>query len=165
VQQSRLRSIWGWLGARFLRIERARMERQFDLTVEGFAPLRNGSLRMRIVLWSLLIWWLMVATNYALFFALPLQPSWMVAIVMTIVLQVAVAVPSTPGKIGVFQYLATQTLTLFGVGREVALSYGVLLYLALFVPQLLIAGPFVWQELMNLRRTRHLSAPSVESAS
>lgn len=150
MQQSRLRRLATWLGSMLLRAEPVRLEKQFDLTIEGFAPLRQRALG--ILLWSLFVWFLMIATNYALCFALPIHPSWLVATVLLLVLQVGVAVPSTPGKIGVFQALVTLTLSLFGVSRELALSYGLLLYLVIVVPQMLTAGPFVVQELLSLRR-------------
>ncbi len=165
-QQARLRKVWAWLGAKLLRAESERMERQFDLTLEGFAPLRQRALRWKILLWSLVIWCLAITTNYVLFFALPMRPSWLMATVLLLVLQVGVAVPTTPGKIGIFQYLATLTLSLFGVSRELALGYGMLLYLAVYVPQIVMAGPFIWQELISLRRLRRLRrapAPSLES--
>ena len=146
LQQARLRQIAAWVAARlgFVRTERA--EQQFDLTLEGFAPLRQRQPLILIVLWSLLVWALMIATNYALFWALPLERSWLAATMLLLVLQVGVAVPSTPGKIGVFQYLASLTLLLFGVSRELALGYGLLLYLVVLAPQVGMALPFVWQE-------------------
>lgn len=158
LQQARLRRWGAWLGATWLRVESARVERQFDLTVEGFAPLRQRARVVKIFAWSLLVWGLMAATNFIVFLALPLPASWLTAVVLLLVLQVGVAVPTTPGKIGVFQALVTLTLALFGIGRELALGYGLLLYFVVVVPQLVCAGPFIWQEVMRLRRPRVVGA-------
>jgi uncharacterized protein (TIRG00374 family) len=151
-QKSRLRRLWGWVSAKFLRVEPARSTRQFDLTLAGLAPLFNWPHSARLVAWSALIWALMIATNYVLFFALPIAPSWLMATVLLVVLQVGVAVPSTPGKVGVFQALVVLTLSLFAIDRALAFSYGLLLYVVIAAPQMLAAGPFVWQEVLSLRR-------------
>ncbi len=160
MQQSRLRRLWTWLGAKVFRVESPRIENQFDLTLGGFAPLRQRTV-LPIALWSFVIWAMMIATNWLLFFALAMPPSWLVATVLLIVLQIGVAVPTTPGKVGVVPALARLTLTLFGVNQQLAFSYGVILYLVVTVPQVVVAGPFVFQELMSLRRA---PAKSVERA-
>jgi len=157
LQQSRLRRLWAWLGAKILRSAPARTTEQFDLTVSGLSPLRQWPQVGRLVAWSALIWALMIATNYALFFALPIAPSWLMATVLLLVLQIGVAVPSTPGKVGVFQALAVLTLSLFAVDRVLAFSYGLLLYVVVAAPQLITAGPFVWQEAVCLRRPESMS--------
>ena len=152
LQQSRLRLLWAWVGARVLRVEPARTTEQFDLTLSGLNSLRQWPQVRRLAAWSALIWALMIATNYVLFFALPIARSWLVATVLLLVLQIGVAVPSTPGKVGVFQTLVVLTLSLFAVDRVLAFSYGLLLYVVIAAPQLMTAGPFVWQEVVCLRR-------------
>jgi uncharacterized protein (TIRG00374 family) len=161
VHMPRVRALWRWIARTFVPVDPNRLEKQFDLAVAGFAPLRRPAVLLRVGAWSAAIWCLMIATNYVLFFALPLQPSWVEATVMLLVLNLGVAVPSTPGKFGVFPALANVTLGLFGVSREAAFSYGALLYLVVIVPQLGLAGIFAWQELSGLR----LAARSVGSAS
>jgi hypothetical protein len=144
VQQERLRAVWSWLARKLAGAHSERIAQQFDLTLIGFAPLRQFQSLWPIALWSLAIWCLMIATNYVLCFAFGIEPSWLMATVLLLVLQVGVSVPSTPGKIGVFQYLAALTLSLFGVPRELALGYGMVLYLVVLMPQLVMALPFVW---------------------
>lgn len=161
VQRQRLRKAWSWLLARLLRLQPAHAESHFDATIEGIAPLRRRALLARILCWSITIWWLMIATNYVLFYALPIQASWLIASVLLIVLQIGVAVPSTPGRIGVFQFLANLTLALFGTERELAVVYGILLYGVTFVPQVFLAAPFIWQELANFRRAPARALDSV----
>jgi hypothetical protein len=151
VQQSRLRAVWSWCARQLTRTHAERMAQQFDLTLLGFAPLRQLHTLGPLAFWSLAIWGLMIATNYALFFAFSIEPSWLTATILLLVLQIGVSVPSTPGKIGVFQYLAVLTLTLFGVPRELALGYGMLLYLIVLVPQLMVALPFVWLDQRSMR--------------
>jgi uncharacterized membrane protein YbhN (UPF0104 family) len=162
LQRARLRRLATWVAVRVFRSNSTAVGRQIDLTVDGFAPLADRGSIPAIAGATVIIWWLMVATNYALFYALPMQPSWLVAAVLLLVLHVGVAVPSTPGKIGVFQMLVNITLPLFGVSRELALGYGLLLYVIIVLPQAAMAAPFVGGELTTLRRQQPEAAGAVD---
>jgi uncharacterized membrane protein YbhN (UPF0104 family) len=61
-------------------------------------------------------------------------------------LQIGSAVPSSPGRIGVFQYLVILTLSFLVVDKNVALGYSVLLYLVIYVPNALIGIFCLWHE-------------------
>jgi glycosyltransferase 2 family protein len=68
------------------------------------------------------------------------------ALLLLVVLQAGVAVPSSPGRIGVFQYLTILTLSLFAVAKAVALSYSVLLHLTTYAPMLGLGAYYLWRE-------------------
>ena len=51
------------------------------------------------------------------------------SVLLLVVLQAGLSVPSSPGRIGVFHYLTLVTLMFFAVDRETALSSGVILHL------------------------------------
>ncbi|TMC56430.1 MAG: flippase-like domain-containing protein [Chloroflexi bacterium] len=150
VLNKRLQTAGRWLKATFFRRAGLGIARQAHLTLAGFAPLRQRKV-LPIGLWTFVIWAMMIATNWILFLALPMRPSWLIATVLLIVLQVGVAVPSVPGKIGIYQALVNLTLALFGISRELALSYGMLLYLVNVIPELIVMVPFAWQEVYRLR--------------
>ena len=57
-----------------------------------------------------------------------------------------VAVPSAPGKLGVFHYLCTVALSIFGVERSGAIAYAVLLHALVFSPLSLLGALSVWWE-------------------
>ncbi len=78
---------------------------------------------------TVVIGFLSVSTAYLVFLALDMPPSWVQGLLLWVVLQAGAAVPSTPGKIGVFQVLCRWTLGLFGVSAALGLAYGILLYL------------------------------------
>jgi uncharacterized membrane protein YbhN (UPF0104 family) len=88
---------------------------------------------------SLYLWAGSILTNYFVLCALQIQATFLAAIVLAVILQVGVAVPSSPGKIGVFQYLAVLGLTLFGVAKSSALAFGLILHLLVFVPAAIMA--------------------------
>jgi len=84
--------------------------------------------------WSIVIWVLGTATNAIIFGALQLRTSALAAPLLLVVLMTGAVLPTSPLKLGVFHYLCVLTLSLFGVERDVALSYGVLLHLVVHLP-------------------------------
>ncbi|MBI4454654.1 MAG: flippase-like domain-containing protein [Acidobacteria bacterium] len=91
---------------------------------------------------SILLWLSSVSVNYFVLRALQVQASFLAAVVVLVVLQAGVSVPSTPGKVGVFQYLAVLGLSLFGVAKARALAFGLTLHLIVFLPVALMAVIF-----------------------
>lgn len=97
--------------------------------VQGLEALRRPGRLLALSALTVTGGFLSVATAYLVFLALDMPPSWVQSLLLWVVLQVGVAVPSTPGKIGVFQVLCRWTLGLFGVSAALGLAYGILLYL------------------------------------
>jgi hypothetical protein len=108
--------------------------------------------------WSLIVWILSALTNYLVFLALKLAlPVW-ASLLLLVVLQVGTAVPSSPGRIGVFQYLAILTLSIFAVNKDVALGYSIVLYLVVYVPIALIGGYCLWREKITWQKLTEAAA-------
>lgn len=110
-----------------------------ERAIQGLDALRSPRLLFWLTGSTVAIWILSAYTNYLVFLALGLQPSWTESFFLLVVLQAGVAVPSTPGKIGVFQVLCRWSLGLFGVPPAQGVAYGILLYLAAPV-LLMVAG-------------------------
>ncbi len=125
---------------------RARVQRATGLALGSLDVLRSPWVGVRLQGWSLLIWALSVLVNYAIFLALDLPLSVAAALFLLVVLEVGVAVPSVPGKLGVFHYLCTLALGVFGVEKGVALGYAVLLYFVVFGPPALLGALLLWWE-------------------
>jgi len=125
---------------------RARIHRATGLALGSLDVLRSPWVGLQLQGWSLLIWSLSVLVNYIIFLALGLPLSLAAALFLLIVLQVGVAVPSAPGKLGVFHYLCTLTLGFFGVEKGTAMGYAVLLYFVVFGPPSLLGAFLLWWE-------------------
>jgi len=96
--------------------------------------------------WSLVVWSLSALTNYLVFLSMRIAlPVW-ASLLLLAVLQIGTAVPSSPGSIGVFQYLVILTLSIFGMDKNVALGYSLILYLVIFVPIALLGIWGLWHE-------------------
>jgi len=97
--------------------------------------------------WTVAFWLVAGLTNYLLLLAFDLPASPLIAVFLLVVLQAGVAVPSTPGKIGVFHYLCMIALSVFGVPTTVGLAYGLTLH------ALVIGGVSVWAAIAMWRRS------------
>ncbi|MBC8248380.1 MAG: flippase-like domain-containing protein [Anaerolineales bacterium] len=125
---------------------RARIQRATSLALGSLDVLRSPWVRLKLQGWSLIIWMLSILVNYIVFLALGLPLPFVAALFLVIVLEVGVAVPSVPGKLGIFHYLCTLALGVFGLEKGAALGYAVLLYFVVFAPPLLLGALFLWWE-------------------
>jgi uncharacterized protein (TIRG00374 family) len=116
---------------------------QIESALKGLEVLRHVQASLGIWGWSLLIWGLAVATNYIVFLAMSMALPLVAALFLLAVLQVGGAVPSSPGKVGVFQYLCMLALSFFSVERSVTLGCSLVLYLVVFLPPLLLGAFFL----------------------
>lgn len=101
-----------------------------ERAVQGLDALRSPRLLFWLALSSAIIWLLSALTNYLIFLALGMPASWVQSVFLLVVLQAGVALPSTPGKVGIFQVLCRWSLALFGIPPAQGVAYGILLYLA-----------------------------------
>lgn len=142
-QERLLRLAAPW--ARFLPLRWRRAAREaLEAGLRSLDVLRSPRVGLQLQAWSLLIWMLNVLVNYVVFLALGLSLPFAAAVFVLAVLQVGVAVPSAPGRLGVFHYLCVLALSVFGVGGTMALSYGIALYLVVFLPPTALGGLCLW---------------------
>lgn len=127
-------------GARFFPSIYQRGRKMVESALDGFSGMRHPRPIAAVIFWSLATWGAGALINMAVFRAVNLSLGVIPAVLLLIVLQVGVAVPSLPGRIGVFEGLVVVALALFGVGYDVAFSYGLILHLAVFVPPIALAA-------------------------
>ncbi len=101
---------------------------------------------------SVVIWSIGALINYFVLLALNLQLPAVSAFLLLAVLQVGGLVPSSPGKVGVFQLLCILTLSLFAIDKSIGLTYGILLYLVAYGPPVILGVFSLWWNGVNLRR-------------
>jgi len=128
---------WMQRGARRLP-ERFHMRaaRHIDEAAAGLSSLRSVSASAQLWGLSAAILLMAASTNYLLFvafgFALPAAS----AICLLVVLQVGNTAVSVPGNLGVFHYLTVLTLAVYGIDRERALAYAIVLYAVALLPKI-----------------------------
>lgn len=123
-----------------------------QLALKSLDVVKRWDLHVELQTLSISVWFLGGLTNYLVLLALNLPIPFISAFVLLAVLQVGGFVPSSPGRIGVFQYLCIVTLALFGIDKGVGLTYGILLYLVAYGPPMILGVLFLWWDGINLRR-------------
>ena len=125
---------------------------QMEQALDSLEALRNPRAQLQLWMLSAVGWGMAAMTNYLLFLALALSLSYTAALFLLLVIQLGVAVPSSPGKVGVFQYLCLLALGVFGVERDLAFTYSFLLYAVALLPLVLCGALFLGWGNIGMRR-------------
>ena len=64
---------------------------------------------------------------------------------LMVVLQLGVAVPSLPGRVGLYEGLCIVVLALFGVDRDTGFAVGIVLHAVSFVPPIILGLYYAWR--------------------
>jgi len=119
-----VRRLLGWVP----RLDSDRWVRAFDGLFEGLAPLRSGRRGLALLAWSVATWAFVVAYYWALMRAFLPRPPALAAPFLVCVVGLGMAVPSSPGAVGVFHAVARYGLTVpFGMpaGQAVTVAFGI----------------------------------------
>jgi hypothetical protein len=122
------------------------VDRTVEKAISTFEALRHQ--QTSVLLWALTlaIWGLATLTNWVLFHAFQLDLGPAVALLLLVVLMSGIAVTPLPGNLGVLPLLCQLVLSLFGVSRETALVYGLVLQLVVNLPLVVLGSAcLVWE--------------------
>jgi uncharacterized protein (TIRG00374 family) len=122
------------------------------LALGSLDVLKRWDLHLGLQILSITIWLIGVVINMLVALSLNLALPFVAAFLLMAVLQVGGIVPSSPGKVGVFQALCILTLALFGVDKSIGLTYGILLYLVAYGVPVLAGVLSLWWGGVNLQR-------------
>jgi uncharacterized protein (TIRG00374 family) len=134
---------------------RSRVYRLAHSALQSLQFMRSWRMAAAVWLLSGVILVLSVTTNFLLLKASGINLPYSAALFLLVVIRLGEAPPSLPGKLGVFHYLVVLALSMFGVGRAVALSYAFVLYGVAVVP-IVIAGAV----LMSFFRRTEVQQPA-----
>lgn len=143
---------------------RARSRRQRGLvrrlirdTLDQLAePLGKRRVVLALLL-SVLAWGLWAAGAALVARSVGLQLSLLEAGFVAGAINLGVAVPSSPGFVGTYQWLGVAALGLFGVAQESALAFAILLHAAWYVPTTVVGGTALLLRGVGALRRRRLS--------
>lgn len=117
------------------------LRRRNDLVVVGFTSIMAWGLEASM--------YLMIAQG----FDLDISP--LAILMVTAVANLATLIPSSPGYVGAFEYGVLLVLSgPLGFGRELALSYAVIVHAALYAPVTLLGFVFWWRESLSWKDMR-----------
>ena len=119
--------------------------------LSGMGALGGAGATVRVFALSCAAWLLEAGMYYVLMFAFPVVPSAALAVLTTAVANLGTLVPSSPGYVGVFDFIGRSVLAQFGVPEEAALAYVLVVHAALVVPVTLLGFYYTWREGVSLR--------------
>jgi len=126
---------------------------------------RRLPLTLGIIGLSWCVDWLLIELVMA---ALGLDLAPILGLLVLFVLNLAIAIPSTPGQMGVLELGASSGLMALGVAQDQALAFGLLYHAAQVLPLLVylaIDGRFVWHMFGGMRRAKRRPAGAPDTAS
>lgn len=108
-------------------------------TLEGLSEPLNSS-RTVLVTLSLAAWlaWAVAAVLTAR--AVGIELTVLEAVFVTAAINLGVAIPSSPGFVGTYQWLGVSALALFGVGQEAGLAFAIAMQAVWYVPTTLVGA-------------------------
>ncbi len=116
--------------------------------VEGMAALTRPAVALRAVLWSIVSWALSIAIYWLVLRSIQPQVTVIEPTFMVVALALAVSVPSSPGFIGVYQYIGQQALVLPFAGKydaSSALAITLIVYLIYYLTTTLLGVIGLWR--------------------
>jgi len=115
--------------------------------------------------WSLYLW-LAIATIYPfgiLAFHLPV-PLALGSLALTAIIAIAVSVPSAPGYIGSFQLGCVAALQIFGIQKDEALAFSLIIHLTQFIGVIAAGLYSLWTENMTFSQMEAVGETDVSTA-
>jgi len=146
------------LAARFGTLDRPWLRRVVESAVSGLANLGKGSNAAGALGLSLVAWLLAGLQFYWTARSVGLVLPGTAALLVVCLTSLGMVVPASPGSLGVIESITVLTLALFGVGREVALGYALVLRAVSYVTLFGLGMVSLWGEGIDPRRLSRLLA-------
>lgn len=131
--------------------------------LSGAAVLRDLKGLFMVIVLSVLIWGSALIQHYLFFYFLQLEPNWWLSLSVLVVVALAVAAPSAPGFIGVYQAGWIGGLAMFNVSREVAVAYSIVTHIFLFAVVIVLGFFPLLKYGLNLSQLMHAKGSSDET--
>ena len=113
----------GWISKVGLKLDSERWLQALDGLLEGLAPLRSGRRGIALLVWSVVTWAGIVVFYWSVLRAFLPQPPMLAAPFLVCVAALGMAVPASPGAVGIFQAAIRYGLTAaFGVPVDQAIT-------------------------------------------
>jgi hypothetical protein len=115
--------------------------------IDGFAILRSPREIIGVAVWAVFVWITGGVIYWIVMRAMNLDLALSAAFLVMLVTSLVVVVPSSPGYIGVFHYVAQLTLaSAFGVDKSAALSYAVVVHAFTYILLIVLGLYSMWHE-------------------
>jgi uncharacterized protein (TIRG00374 family) len=134
---------WNFITRYFPGLDFSKPVSWFDSGVASLEVLKSGRGLVYVTFWLAVSWVTALLNNQLALLALGIHLPLTASLLVLIVLQAGISIPSVPGRIGIFEYSCVITLALFGVKEAAAFTYGLLLHCIVFIPPTLLGLFFI----------------------
>jgi uncharacterized protein (TIRG00374 family) len=121
-------------------------------TVEGLATTLTPAKAVVAVLLSFAAWSAWGAAVWLVARSVGIDLSLLETLFVAAAINLGVAIPSSPGFVGTYQWLAVASLGLFDVPKEDALAFAILVQAVWYVPTTIVGGTVIARRLVRRRR-------------
>lgn len=118
--------------------------------LDGAAVLRTPIRVFQVIFMTIVIWLLIIALNIVLFELFEITPSFEAALALTVITALAVAAPSAPGFIGVYQWACIASFALFAYPNEKAVAFSIVTHIYNFISFIICGGLVLWRDGLKL---------------
>jgi uncharacterized protein (TIRG00374 family) len=125
---------------------------------QGLLVLQSPSRLAGVIFWSAAVWLVNALSFYVFFAAFGIPVNFAGALLLQSILAFGVAVPSTPGYVGVFEAAAFAALSLYGIPKDNIISYALTYHITTFIPITLLGLWSVVRTNLGLRQLRQTAA-------
>ncbi len=113
--------------------DRSDLERMAGSLIDGLSGITTARLGPPLLFWSVVIWAAISSYYWLVLLAFDPAQTFVAGLAITSVTALGMTVPSSPGYIGVFEALGRETMVLFGMEPEPALSYALVAHTIVYV--------------------------------
>jgi hypothetical protein len=134
LQHERVMQLVGWVARHIMPKHEAMLVRFVEHGVGGLAVLKDSRRFLAVLWWAAAHWFVHAVALYLAFLAVGIDVPFTATFFLQGVIGIGVAFPSSPGFFGVFEGAATIGLAVYGVPRELAVSWAIGYHILSFIP-------------------------------
>ncbi len=142
LQHERVMALVRAIADRLIPKQRETIVRLVEHGLGGLAVLKDGRRFLAVLFWAFAHWLTYAASLYLGFLAVGVRVPFSAALFLQGLLGIAVAVPSSPGFFGVFEAGSVVGLAVYGVPRDLAVSWALGYHILSFIPITIIGAVY-----------------------
>jgi glycosyltransferase 2 family protein len=111
-----------------------RISRLLHSFADGLAVLRRPQLLLHVLFWTTVHWLLSALAFWMGMKAVGINAPYTAALFVQSLIAIGVAAPAAPGFFGIFEFFGTEGLAIYGIPRDLAVSWAIGFHLLSFIP-------------------------------
>ena len=151
-------------------LSRAKLKRALQIAIsvgrlftKGLAAVRTPRQAAAAVACSILAWGLAMGFTWLVLEACSLHLPWTATLMVVVMVNLGVAIPSAPGFVGVMHFLAVLAISPWATDEAAALGFSVIYHAVPFLITVALGGGFLWKEGIRVGRLLEAGAKSVRT--